>query len=76
MILWLAAWPAASLAQDDDPTEAADPLKPQGVAVTEQGAVELHVAELPLSEVLQLLSLGVNDDCDELLRFANGQDGR
>jgi type IV pilus assembly protein PilQ len=57
LTLWLAAWPAASLAQDGDPAEAADPLKPQGVAVTEQGTVELHVAELPLSEVLQLLSL-------------------
>ena len=32
-------------------------MRPEGVEVTERGTVELHVAGLPLSDVLQLLSL-------------------
>jgi type IV pilus assembly protein PilQ len=46
-----------SLAQNNAADGVVDPVKPEGVCVTDRGTVEIHVADLPLSDVLQLLSL-------------------
>jgi len=57
LVAWLIISPVMSLAQDDESGSPADPVKPEGVCVTDRGTVEIHVADLPLSDVLQLLSL-------------------
>ncbi len=49
--------PADGLAQDEPAEQVDAPLKQDGVEVTERGMVELHVADQPLADVLQLLSL-------------------
>ncbi len=49
--------PETALAQDEPPNEALSAGLPAEVSVTNRGTVEMHVSELPLSDVLQLLSL-------------------
>jgi type IV pilus assembly protein PilQ len=49
--------PVAAFAADGPAAEPLSAGPPAGVSVTERGTVEMHVADLPLSSVLQLLSL-------------------
>ena len=56
ILLWTG--PSGALFAQDEPVAAAPvPLKQVGVSVTKRGGVELHVADMPLADVLQLLSL-------------------
>ena len=54
-ILWLGA--AGAAAEDQSPPLAAQPPDSTRVSVSDRGTVELHVAGIPLADVLQLLSL-------------------
>ena len=56
ILLWTG--PSGALVAQDEPVAAEPvPLKQVGVSVTKRGGVELHVADMPLADVLQLLSL-------------------
>lgn len=57
LLVTLAVLPASAYAQDELAGEPLAPDSPTEVVVTDRGRVRMHVADMPLSTVLHLLSL-------------------